>query len=766
MAWSRLSLGVLVTILASLAACARGGSPGNGGGGSGGSGGGGGSGPPVAGHCADYRTGRKNAYFGDLHTHTSYSLDAYFFNAVNDPRAAHRFAKGETGGLPALGSNDPYTKGRDVNIGRPLDFNAVTDHAEFLGGFVNTCARTPLTQQICDQQIGQGIRENIVAIASGDTPLQQQLLQSLIANSPTSVSAWTMTKQINDEEYEPCTYTTLNAYEYSSNELGQMFHRNVIFKSDSSLLPLNVFSSVRPDTAVNPQNGNDDWDLFDNLQLFCKSIPGCDVFTIPHNPNQSDGRMFLPREANGIPLGRKIDSTDIYVPMTAADAVLRRSFDRAVEITQHKGTSECAVGAEGDYLQGEESSCDFELYKSVCRGKPTDPATCAQFCKGDPLTDPAFCGNQSDPSNLVDLCVNPGPDGRSRPANDPAADNTKNCTSPLDYYRNAMAEGLAIKKALGINPYKANIVAATDTHNGISGNAQERGFVGHGGVLDDEPREELGFWACDDISQDPNDPAHCTNRQFYDFARVLNPGGLTGVWAPENNRKEIWDGVYRGETWGTSGPRMKVRTIGAWNMPANICDSLAAGVNPVDAGTVQGALMGGDLPLPAQGAPKIAVWALQDPENHPLQAIDIVKGYVDAQGKPRVRVFERVAHTNAAVQRPSMTDCSVPAGNHPEQLCTVWTDPNFDPAEDAYYYARVREVPSCRWSTFMCTEKHVDCNQLDDNGTFPELSGMRGYEGCCMVHGKSPSRFPGHTFATIEERAWASPIWYNADGTP
>lgn len=721
------------------------------------------TGGPVAGRCADFRTGRKNAYFGDLHTHTSYSLDAYFFNAINDPRAAHRFAKGEPGGLPGLGTDDPYTKQREVGIGRPLDFNAITDHAEFLGGFILSCAQAPFLQQQCDDRIGKGIRADIVNIAAGNTSLQQQVLQSLVAQSPTNISAWNTTKQINDEEYVPCTYTTLHAYENTSNELGQMFHRNVIFKGETAKMPPAVFPAVRPDSALHPQNGNDDWDLFDHLNIACKSVPGCEVLTIPHSANLSDGRMWLPMDpSTGVPLGRKVDSTDVYMPMTEADAQLRRNMDAAVEITQHKGNSECEVGLEGSYLQGEETACDFENYKTVCRGRPDDPAACAQYCKGDPLTDPNFCSHRTPTSNLVDTCINPGPDGRSRPAHDPSATTTANCTHPLDYYRSAMAEGLAIRRTLGINPYKANVIAATDTHNGISGNVGERHFVGHGGILDDDPKEQLGLWVCDSGDPAETDPAKCINRRFIDFARVLNPGGLTGVWAPENKRDDVWDGIRRGETWGTSGPRIKVRSVGGWALPANICDRLAAGENPVDTGEVPGALMGGDLPLPVKGSPKIAVWAQQDPENHPLQRIDIVKGYVDSSGKPRVKVFESVAHTTDTVTRPSMRDCSVRVGAHPEQLCTTWTDPEFSADQDAYYYARVLEVPSCRWSAWMCNvDKKVDCSKLSPaNGMFPEASGFKGYEGCCVISG-APGGFSGkNTFSTIEERAWASPIWY------
>jgi hypothetical protein len=200
-------------------------------------------------------------------------------------------------------------------------------------------------------------------------------------------------------------------------------------------------------------------------------------------------------------------------------------------------------------------------------------------------------------------------------------------------------------------------------------------------------------------------------------------------------------------------------------MPSNICAQLSAGVNPVDSGLVQGALMGGDLPLPARGRPKIAVWAQQDPENHPLQQIDIIKGWVDAAGQPRVRVFKRVAATKDRIDLPSRDTCGVRVGSHPEQMCAVWSDPEFDPGQDAYYYARVLEVPSCRWSAWQCNvDKKVDCGRLDPaNGMFSEASGFKGYEGCCVIEG-TPGSFRGRgSFDTIEERAWASPIWYEAE---
>lgn len=730
------------------------------------------------GSCSDAREGYKNVYFGDLHTHTSYSLDAYFFNALTDPRAAHRFAKGAAPlPQPARGTQDVFTVGREITIDRSLDFNAVTDHAEFLGGFVLVCDNTEQSQQLCDQALGQGIRDNVRALAAGETPLQQVLAQSVAAQLPTDRIAWQRIQQMNDEEYEPCRYTTLHGYEYTSNEKSQMLHRNVIFKGDGASVPVNVFPAVKLTTPLLPENGNDDWDLFDHLNVNCLLNPECDVLTIPHNANLSDGRMYLAADEtsgmtvigdiSGVPLGRKVELTSVYFPMTAEDATLRSTLDRSFEMTQHKGQSECAGGLEGQYLandEGYDPYCDFEINKTVCSGRPDDPASCAQYCKGDPKTDPHWCSHQTYNNNAGDICIRGGPDGSSVPAGGGAG--TDNCSSPLDYYRNAMAEGLKIHKTLGVNPYKANITAALDTHAGDSGNAQEWPFSGHSGVLDDEPHELLGFWGCDNEAsgEDPADPSNCTNRTFIDFARALNTGGLAGVWAPQNTREHIWDAIHRGESFGTSGPRIRIRSIASWApLPANICERLASGEDLIASGEIAGARMGDTLPAPG-AVPHIAVWAQQDPEGHPLQGLDLIKGYVDQDGQARVRVFNDVVKTAHPVNRPNRQSCAVEVGHHPESLCAIWQDESFDADASAYWYARVREVPSCRWSAWMCNvEAQADCSLLDPaNGMFPEDSGMRGYEGCCAVQGE-PGSFTGENFFnTLEQRAWASPIWYEA----
>src|SRR3546814_2847981 len=103
--------------------------------------------------------------------------------------------------------------------------------------------------------------------------------------------------------------------------------------------------------------------------------------------------------------------------------------------------------------------------------------------------------------------------------------------------RNILADVLALRDTLGVNPMHMGFIGSSDTHNGDPGDVSEHGYPGHGGILDNDPRTQLGYWVCDGKNEDPNDPAHCTNRKFMDRARGFNPGGLAGVWAPENTRQ-------------------------------------------------------------------------------------------------------------------------------------------------------------------------------------------------------------------------------------
>jgi hypothetical protein len=242
-----------------------------------------------------------------------------------------------------------------------------------------------------------------------------------------------------------------------------------------------------------------------------------------------------------------------------------------------------------------------------------------------------------------------------------------------------------------------------------------------------------------------------TIQSFLDYFRRLSeqrrrqPGDnfvsvLAGVWAEENTREAIFDALKRKEVFATSGTRVKVRFFGGWSYP----DTLAKDKALLKKGYDGGAPMGGDLPAkPANAtAPKFLTWALKDPDSAPLQRLQIVKGWVK-QGESQEQIFD-VACSGKLKPEPqthrcpdngatvNLSDCSISNDKGATELSTMWTDPTFKADQRAFYYARVIENPICRWSAWDAVR-----NQLD---------------------------LPTHLPATIQERAWSSPIWYTPVG--
>jgi hypothetical protein len=212
------------------------------------------------------------------------------------------------------------------------------------------------------------------------------------------------------------------------------------------------------------------------------------------------------------------------------------------------------------------------------------------------------------------------------------------------------------------------------------------------------------------------------------------------VWAEENSRDALFEAMRRKEAWGTSGPRIVVRFFGGAGLPENLCDAHDFAAQ----GYAMGVPMGGDLALPAgAAAPRFAVWASRDPgtADHPgtpLERIQIVKLSLDAAGRTQEHVYD-VAGRPVTTGVVDLATCQT-SGEGAEQLCATWSDPGFDAATPALYYARVVENPSCRWIQYACNERRIDCN-----GSVPP-----GLESCCDA--SVPK--------TIQERAWTSPIWF------
>lgn len=283
------------------------------------------------------------------------------------------------------------------------------------------------------------------------------------------------------------------------------------------------------------------------------------------------------------------------------------------------------------------------------------------------------------------------------------------CTHPLDWVRNVLLKGLALQQEVGVNPFRLGFIGSTDTHNGIAGRTVAQGFVGHVGTVDDTPEERLG-------------DGNITHDAFID-----NPGGLVGVWSVENSRDAIWEALHRRETWATSGPRIAVRMFAGEDLPDDLCGR----ADGVQVAYQKGVPMGGEV----SARRRMRVWVqatadagTADAPGVGLGTLQIVKGWVDADGVTHEAVFDVATGAEGAVDS---TTCAASGGS--DSLCAMWEDPAFNPDEPAFWYARVLEVQTCRWST-------RECNTFD-------------------AANRPPRCGEGWVEGLVRQRAWGSPIW-------
>ena len=292
-----------------------------------------------------------------------------------------------------------------------------------------------------------------------------------------------------------------------------------------------------------------------------------------------------------------------------------------------------------------------------------------------------------------------------------------------EYTREALKNGLKLEKELGTNPYKFGLAGSTDTHTAISAVEEENYLGKHAGT---EPNPER--W---------NHPmAKFQGRQYDGFK--MTASGYTGVWATENTREALFDAMMRKETYATTGPRMLVRFFGGWEFEAKDANYRL----PADIGYAKGVPMGGDLYQAPKGkSPTFLVAALKDPLSGNLDRIQIIKGWLDKDGNTHEKVYDVV--WSDMDKRKKGTDGKVPAvGNTVDvknatwtntigdpEMIAVWKDPDFDPSLRAFYYARVIEIPTPRWTAYDAYRFGL---------TLPDEVEM-----------------------TTQERAYTSPIWYN-----
>ncbi|NQX89209.1 MAG: DUF3604 domain-containing protein [Halioglobus sp.] len=260
------------------------------------------------------------------------------------------------------------------------------------------------------------------------------------------------------------------------------------------------------------------------------------------------------------------------------------------------------------------------------------------------------------------------------------------------YIRDALRSGLEMSHAEGYNPYRFGVIGSSDGHN-ASAPVEEYNYHGKLPILDGSAGLRMG-------------EANFFPADFMAGGWRWSAAGLAAVWAEQNTRASLFDAMRRKETYSTSGPRIVVRFFGGWRYP----DDLLQRENWIALAEHAGVPMGQVLPASDAPAPSFAVWAIRDPSSGNLDRIQIIKGWVDNKGKSHEKIFniawsgQRVLDASGRLPAVGNTvDASTASYTNSigkAQLSAVWTDPTFDPTHEAFYYARVIEIPTPRWTTF------------------------------------------------------------------
>lgn len=595
--------------------------------------------------CADHDPLRQ-AFFGDLHLHTRHSMDARSRGMLGSPEDALRFARGESVALGPYDANGIGT--RPNQLARPLDFAAVTDHAEWIGE-VGLCT-TP-GSPVYDTDSCRGFRGEIpvpplipgLKLGGRMTALvgifgrKSELCGDEDALCRESLlSAWESTQQATErwnDTSEACAFTAFHGYEHSYSANMSKVHRNVIFRN-ASVPELPVSSLEAPETI----------DLFDRLDALCTNAgTGCEVLTIPHNGNVSNGQLFE------IPWKKESREEQ------TRQASVRARMDRLVEIMQIKGESECKNGMFG-VVGGEDELCNFEKLRSAAAEEPAD---CREGAGWGAL-------------------------------------GGKGCQSRVDFARYALIEGMREAERIGVNPFQFGLVGSTDGHNANPGDVEEDDWQGCCANKDATIAERLS-----------TTPAFGGAG-----AIARNPGGLIGVWSEENSRDSLFDAMKRRESFATSGPRIAPRLFGGWRYSEDLCsrpDLVAVGyAEGVPMGSVLKApTQSGRSPTFVASVARDP--GLPGRPGGLLDRLQIIKVWYGANGDFHQAVHDvegRLADSAGTSREPASVDLNTcePQGQGADSLCAVWTDPDFDPNRMAAYYVRAVENPSCRWSWRACLE--------------------------------------------------------------
>ncbi|MFK7731279.1 MAG: DUF3604 domain-containing protein [Pseudomonadales bacterium] len=614
----------------------------------------------------------NNAYFGALHVHTAVSSDAYGFGVSKLPDDFYNFARGGEIELRLQNETGPVPS---LRLDKPLDFAAVTDHAGNMG-----------EQALCLDPSFEGSNGLICKVLRGEWTLPVDPSLDGIVRMLALIGLQRGRPEILcGKNGDRCLQRATEMWALNQQAAERWYDR-------SANCEFSTFVGYEYTLATKGANLHRNI-IFKNATVPPTPISARDVKQPELMWQWLDEycrESGTGCDALSIPHNSNWSSGRMFYPYTLRDlpreeqikqASLRAKYERLVETMQVKGDSECRNGL-NSVIGGTDELCNFEKLRP--------------------------------PEEVFEDCGEEQGSGGMRLAG---------CLSQYSYSRYALAAGLEDEQKLGVNPFKFGLIAATDSHNATGGAVAENKYLGATGTDRSIARRASKPF---DV---PGGIAKGSPVQY-------NPGGIAGVYAPQNTREDLFEAMQRRETFGTSGPRIQPRFFGGWDIDEQLCEQN----NMLEAAYASAVPMGSDLPNNAGEAatPGFLLSANKDPaaDATALQAIQIIKSWSDANGETHQAVYDVAGDRNNGANVDTNT-CQR-SGPGFTRLCAVWQDPDFNPAVSAAYYARVVENPSCRWLAYDCMNAKAD--QRPESCDDP-------------LYRKS-----------IQERAWTSPIWYSAEG--
>jgi hypothetical protein len=645
--------------------------------------------------CESY-DGLRRPFFGEQHVHTALSHDAYGFGTRVGPRQAYDGAQGSPLVLP----DEQGGQTRSATIDRPLDWMMTADHSEFFGE-VRECItptsgayNSPLCTTTRDPFGGSfgGWIQSVVDLSMG---LPAQVKRPGICNLPgvdCDASKASVWQEIQAAAEEAYDRSSLCSF---SSFVGYEWTADLQF-------PLVLQFPYRSSFHRNV--------MFRNAVVPAVAESAVDSGLAIQE--------VAPLNGNAVDTVRRLEN---------------RLWDFLAE-----GCNETGSGCEALAIPHNTNKSAGLVFFD-----PLDRQEALRRAENEPVVEvfQQKGGSECRYDRLAGLGAGTADELCTFEQEGPRGSPTQGGTIPIDEYprrammRNTLKDGLAIEESLGVNPFQYGFIASTDNHNAAGGfTSEDESWPGSRGALIATPAQAIANGA-----------------NFVD----RNPGGLAVVWAEENSRDALFEAIRRREVYGTSGHRPTVRFFGG-----DVDEDLCQRPDLVEKAYRTAAPMGGEIgAVHRRSSPTFLVHAMKDPGggNPPstdLQRVQIIKGWVDAQGETHERVFEVAGDPeNGASVDPQTCD---PLGTGFADLCTVWHDPEFDPEQRAFYYARVLDNPTCRWTTRLCQSQGV--NPLSPTCAEEAAAAGAEFANCCIREEDEPFYSP-----VIQERAWTSPIWYKPD---